>query len=464
MEMQDFYKKSGPKSNSAADIAESFLKQYVSGGHTTLRYYRGQFFEYQSTHYVKKPTDELRAIIMGFINSNLSTRNKANISFVNNVLANLEADTLVPSNTRTPCFLSAPGVSTSRLIGMKNGIFDLSLYMGGKPPLIAHTADFFSFNCLPFKYDDSIVCPVWSSFVEEVHPDSETRDFLQEWIGYGLVPDTTHHYFVVFIGDGANGKSVFCCVMRELYGRDNVSAVGLEQFNPTRTFPLHAMVGKLVNIVEEIGEVDKVAEGILKNIVSGGEMTIEQKNKDPILAKSTARLTFATNVLPRFRDRSNGLWRRMVPIQFLVQILDTKKQNKNLVDGDWWISSAELPGIMNWALQGLARLMTRGHFILPESSNRLLAEYKDEANPAKLFLEENCTFTSGANVSQRVLYLKYSKWIRDQGGVPLGGTQFRKEVEKHFPKVTLSPNPKHFGRERSRAWQNLSFISDSEQV
>lgn len=462
MEMQDFYKKSGPKSKSAADIAESFLKKYVFLGHTTLRYYRGQYFEYQSTHYVKKTTDELRALIMGFIKSNLSTRNKANTSVVNNVLAIIAADTLVPFETCTPCFLTSPGVSTSGLIGMTNGIFDLNLYMNGKTPLIPHTADFFSFNCLPFKYDPVAVCPVWLSFIEQVHPDSPTRDFLQEWIGYGLVPDTTHHYFVVFIGDGANGKSVFCCVMRELYGRDNVSAVGLEQFNPIRTFPLHAMVGKLVNIVEEIGEVDKVAEGILKNIVSGGEMTIEQKHKDPILAKSTARLTFATNVLPRFRDRSNGLWRRMVPIQFSVQILDTKKQNKNLVDGNWWIRSTELPGIMNWALQGLAGLTKRGHFILPESSDRILTEYKDEANPAKLFLGENCEFMSGAIVSQKGLYTKYSKWIRDQGCVPLGGPLFSKEVQKHFPTVTLSPNPRHFGRERSRAWQNLSFISDSE--
>ena len=53
---------------------------------------------------------------------------------------------------------------------------------------------------------------------------------IQEWFGYNLVYDLSHQRFLIFEGEGANGKSVVCHVLRNLVGEDNVTAVPLEIF------------------------------------------------------------------------------------------------------------------------------------------------------------------------------------------------------------------------------------------
>jgi putative DNA primase/helicase len=403
---------------------------------------------------------DLRADIIAFLQNSSPKGKQATTSFVNNVVANLEGKTLVPEATRIPSFLSQPERQGSRLITVKNGIFDVQQNMAGNESFLqAHTSDFFSTSCLPFEYCQTAKCPTWIKFLNKMLPDHEIQTFLQEWFGYNLIFDTSQHKFVLFIGEGANGKTVVCVVLRALLGQENISAVGLEQFNPTRTFPLAAMSGKLANIVEEIGEVDKVAEGILKNFVAGGVMTIERKNQDAFETTATARLTFATNVLPRFKDRSSGLWRRMMPIPFCVQILNPAEQNRKLTDSAWWEESNELSGILNWAIQGLVRLNERGHFTEPSACRKLREEYRDEANPAATFLQENCISQPNKIISTTHLYKIYSDWMEGQNCKALGQPQFAREVKKKFPKAILSPNAKRQSdTSRSREWMGIGLL------
>jgi putative DNA primase/helicase len=177
----------------------------------------------------------------------------------------------------------------------------------------------------------------------------------QEWTGYLLTSDTSHHKFVVFEGEGANGKSVFLDVLTALLGEDNVAHVPLEMFG-TR-FQLTATLHKLANICAEVGEIDKVAEGYLKQFTAGDRMYFDRKNISPVNAYPTARLVLSTNNRPRFRDRSAGLWRRMILVPFRVMI-PSDRQDPQLKEK----LKQELPGILLWALEGLQRLRRNERF------------------------------------------------------------------------------------------------------
>src|SRR5262245_60211733 len=111
------------------------------------------------------------------------------------------------------------------------------------------------------------------------------------------------------VGEGANGKSVVLAGLHAMLGQDNVSTVPLEDFG--RRFSMAQTLGKLANVCPEVGELDKTAEGTLKAFVSGDRMTFERKCKDGFSARPTARLVLSTNNLPRFVDRSEGVWRRL---------------------------------------------------------------------------------------------------------------------------------------------------------
>lgn len=324
--------------------------------------------------------------------------------------------------------------------------------------LVPHSPDMFVLGSLPYAFDSTATCPQWSEFLNQAQPDKLVRGLIQEWFGYNLVFDNAQEKFALFEGEGANGKTVCCLVLRLLLGEGNVSAVGLEAFNPTRAFPLAATMGKLANVVEELNEIDKAAEGLLKQFVSGGLITIERKNKDAFNFNPTARLTFATNVLPRFTDRSSGVWRRMLLVPFRNHILEESKQDKRLVDPTFWKNSGELPGIFNWALEGLKRLKERGRFEEPQVYKDAKGVYKLEMNPARQFFLDYCTFTPGSQISSRTLYQNYREYAELNGQRPFAEPGFAKEVKRVFPGVVLSANPqRHDDGHRARSWSNVSI-------
>src|SRR5262249_51515008 len=138
----------------------------------------------------------------------------------------------------------------------------------------------------------------------------------------------------------------------------------------------------------EIGALDKASEGYLKQYVDGSPMTFNRKHRDHVTARPTARLTFATNNLPRFHDHSDGIWRRLLLLRFRVQIADAEKV-PGMDKPQWWHNARELPGIFNWAAEGLQRLKCRGDFKVPEVCRAELAKYREDCNPAHTFLTEH---------------------------------------------------------------------------
>lgn len=445
------------------DLAIKYLETESLGDEQSnlkLRFYRGDFYRYSDGCYLKISDSEMRAGAMRFLQSYFEEM--TTIHNANNVIANLQGKALVPSNLDLPILCGTTFERSENFISMRNGILDLNLLLAGQDkPMREHTPKFFSTISLPYNYDLHAKCPQWTRFLSEMLPDNERRMFLQEWFGYNLVYDTTYQTFVILFGEGANGKTVVCVVLRALLGFENVSSVGLEQFNPARTFPIASTIGKLANIVEELSEIDKVAEGILKDYISGGRITVEHKNKQPFVATPTARLTFATNVLPRFRDRSDALWRRMMPLPFDVQIIDPTKQDKNLVNPVWWERSGELPAIFNWALQGLIRLREQKRFTDPKVCVDLRLDFRRDANPAAQFLEDYCKKGSGAEIASNVLYRRYSEWMKQRNAKALGEAQFSPIVRRAYPGVSLSTNPRRQSDgTRSRVWTNLDWIDE----
>src|SRR5205807_310610 len=124
---------------------------------------------------------------------------------------------------------------------------------------------------------------------------------------------------------------------------------------------LASTLGKLANICAEVGELDKAAEGYLKAYTSGDAMQFERKYESSFSAMPTARLVLATNNPPRFSDKSDGVWRRLILLPLNVTIAEEERVY-GMDKREWWEASGELPGILNWALEGFDRLRLQGGF------------------------------------------------------------------------------------------------------
>lgn len=322
-----------------------------------------------------------------------------------------------------------------RWVSLVNGVLQIPDLMDGhvEDALRVHTPRWWSPHRLPFPYDPTATAtpPRWEDFLfKNLEADGQRIDLLQEWAGYCLLPSTDQQKFMILEGEGANGKSVYCAVLEALLGEENVSHVPLELFG--QRFGLTPTLGKLANIITEVGDLDRLAEGYLKAFTDGSGLTFDRKNRDAIEARPSARLLIATNNRPRFSDRSGALWRRMILVPFRVEI-PQEERVAGMDKPSWWLASGELPAIFNWALEGLRRLQTRGRFTEPVLCKEALDDYRIEANPAREFLLEACEDSDRqGEIDASALYRAYHKWCESNGYRPLGNRQFGKEVRRVF--------------------------------
>jgi putative DNA primase/helicase len=445
---------------SFADIAELFVdSHYMENGELTLRSWSGRFYHYKGTNYSILKPDELKNKIFQYMQRQSGgIRKAANKKNVSDILSNVEALVSFESKSIPTFILRNVSKPAPNLIVMSNGILDLEkVLIGDADPLTKHSPSFFCLGSVPYPFDPKAVCPTWLKFLYEMQPDPETVNFLQEWMGYNLVHDTSLQKFLILVGEGANGKSVYCSMLKHVLGESNVSSVGLENFDVKRSFQLAYTQGKLANIVGDLNEIDKAAEGLLKNFVAGESLTVEQKFGHPFELIPTARLTFACNSLPHFCDRSDGIWRRMIVVPFRIQILDANKQDARLLSQKFWLEKGELPGIFNWAVEGLRRLRNRGKFVIPNACITVLDDYKLETNPARAFLMEHFEYAKGyEDVGTNVIYKQYAESVKSLGHNPVSAVKFAKEVKRVFKEVKASENARLIGfNERSRVWINL---------
>lgn len=411
-----------------------------------LRYWRGSFYEYEDGCYRVLPLDDLKTRLIQFLHSpgyKFTELPCQNITrhLLGDILENLKYTSrlMVSSGRDLPCWLveedeiPIPGL----VLVMADGLLSLDEALAGdQEPLHPFSANYFTTIKLPYAYDRQAACPKWLRFLQDIFPgetaDGATLDeriaLLQEWFGYCLTADTRLHEFLLAVGPGANGKSVVFGVLTELLGRENVSHVPLEMFGDR--FALGDTIGKLANVVSEIGALDRFDEGRLKAFVSGDRITVDRKYKEPVSVQPTARLMLATNTPPRVSDRSQGLWRRLLYLPFEVTI-PPEQQNPKLTDE----LLEELSGIFNWSLAGLKRLRDQGRFTEPKSSRQGLQDYRVDCDPVRAFLTEHYEVAAGSAIATKDVYAHYTRWCTENGYQPMNSRNFGKNLRSVYPEV-----------------------------
>lgn len=435
-------------------LAQEYLtsRQLRQGSILLIKFWKGFIYKYCNGVYIEVPKRDFESDLIRFLQENNETQHRVTQSLVHSVTLNLLGIANIEGHLKPPFWLSKKDNSSSDLINLKNGLFCIKSHFQGAQPTTPHTPDLFSVAQLTYGYDPDATSDTWQSFLNNILPDPNDQQVLQEWFGLNLVYDTSFQKFMVFLGEGANGKSVVCLVLRLLIGIENVSSINLDGFNTSRTFPLSTTIGKLANICSETSLSEKFSEGELKKFVGGDIMSSEKKHKDPENFKPTARLTFATNDLPKFFDRSLGIERRIIILPFEVKI---EKPDPVFLSEAFWKN--ELPGIFCWALTGIIRLKERKKFTDSLGTTKGKEIMLSESNPSRIFLNECYQETTNpkAYVSVPKLYQKYRDQLTSDGFKPLSKTEFKKEVERAFPHAHATANPVTLNGERVRCWIGL---------
>jgi len=408
------------------ELASDFFEQ-----EGYMRHWRDEFYTWTGTQYRVLKYGEVLSKAWTFATPHL-WRGGPTSSKVGNMMTDMKATSELP-DLEMPMWLEpgdlrkAEPAKPGNYIPMANGLFDVKANK-----LLSPDPSYFSLGMLPIEFDKDAECPQWDKFLLEIfEEDLDKIQIIQQFFGYCLIPGQNFQKFLLMHGDGDNGKSQLLDVLTEFLGDNNVSNLGLDRFGAE--YALWGVIGKLANIGGDVPELNKVAEGYLKLYTGGDAMMINRKHISAVNQRLGAKLVMSCNSLPRFTDKSDGIWRRMLLIFFNFKI-DQKKKVPNLGKK---IAAAELPGIFNWALAGMRFLISNNGFVESAASMEGVRQYRLDYNPQEVFVDEMMVLDPGSTISKMTAYKEYSNWCIENGSKPLNNTHFGRVVFKMYPHIKI---------------------------
>ncbi len=250
------------------------------------------------------------------------------------------------------------------------------------------------------------------SFLEHAQPNPEVRALLQEFCGATLLKN---NYAVAswHFGAAGAGKSTLAELCMKMQCNAQTSTLA----NLADRFSNEQLIGASFVYVDEADTSERVAEGKLKTMISQNALSIDRKNEKGISTRVRAKWMFSSNEKPFFRDKSDGLWRRLCIIEWTNPIPEgIREQDFHEI---LWKEEGSL--ILDWMIAGAVRLVKRGRF-LPEAQwpqeVLLSKEYaREEADSIRAW----CNANQVERISERAewvpkprVYAAYRSWCEAQ--------------------------------------------------
>lgn len=258
-------------------------------------------------------------------------------------------------------------------------------------------------SVLPWRYDGRARAPRWSAVLLQYFEDPEDgrHDLLQEFFGYICLNHSRYKRALMLLGPGDTGKSVIVNLARLMVGTEATAQLSLEHMDDPGA--RYAIKGKRLNLATEVSQRALMAESGFKAMVSGDPVGLERKFKDPEMYMPTAKHVIAANDLPRIYGRALEVFERFLILP-LTRVFTRADQDPHLLDA----LEAEIPGVINWALEGARRLIgNRGLFTEARAASSALAEADARRNPMVDFVAEQMVAREGefltlAAIAQRM--------------------------------------------------------------
>nr|DAM70849.1 MAG TPA: dsDNA helicase [Caudoviricetes sp.] len=235
---------------------------------------------------------------------------------------------------------------------------------------------------LDVKYDENAYDKYVDDFINFIaNGDKEIRNLIEEILGHTIMINNFPHKIFVLSGSGNNGKSTFV-EMLTAFANNLSSHIDITGFEDGTQ--VVSLIGKIINIADDIDPNYLEKTKVLKTMASGNTITARAIYSQPVTIKNTATLVFTCNEVPVFKDKTEGIKRRLIIIPF-----ENKVVNK-IYDLDKLLSSENAKSyILRLALDGVNRILTN-HMELSKSKKveDTLREYYIESDSVLGFLEE----------------------------------------------------------------------------
>ena len=236
---------------------------------------------------------------------------------------------------------------------------------------------------------------------------------LGEWIGLALLGACTAEATAMIVhGKGSNGKSVLTSLIIDLFGAGRTCHLAPQAMK--EKFSRAQLFGAAINVVSEMPESELLASDTLKAVISGDRIEVERKGKDPFTFKPKAGHLFSANTLPSSRDRSHGLWRRLVPIEFCHIFTDEDKDRELLSK-----LRTEYHILVFWALEKARKYFLNGGYTHEDQIKKWRMLWRSEVDSVASFEQEYLLPTKTTKEGEAIkdIWREFTQWCIENGNL-----------------------------------------------
>lgn len=311
------------------------------------------------------------------------------------------------------------------VIVCQNGVLELAGRRFGP-----HSPKHYARRKIGAEYRPDAECPKFASLLNSMFADRPAdgagfAQVVQAWSGAALAIgqlSREERKALILVGPSRTGKTELSRVLRLLIG-DPIATPSVAEIS--ERFGLASLFDAAAWIRDDaINEGDDLDPQRFKTIVTGEPIDIERKHRPAVTGVELALpVLLTTNSLPKARDKSDAIFNRSLVLEMtsIVSEEDAHAARARLgvpkgatIGQHIWRDEAA--GILNWALEGLERLVKRGSYDVPESVRNAIQRFKDDNNPVGEWARSAVVKAPYGRVSRSDIMCAYHGWQREQDG------------------------------------------------
>ena len=355
--------------------------------------------------------------------------------------------------------------SKNHLIPFKNGVYDLL----NKEFRKTKKEDYINLTT-GFNYNKKIDNQEVHTFVNNILPNAAIRDYVLKKLSECLNADIPNTNFLMFIGDGANGKSQLLNLMKATIGElgEKVEVTLLTRkrnnANEANTEKIKLM-SKRFAFLSEPEDGEKINIGLLKELTSSEEIVARGLYQDSVSFVMEAKLFLACNELPEIKGEDTALWRRIRVIDFPSRFVDDpKEENEYMID-------RTLPSRMredlSWRQTFMNILIDYYFKTVPEPIEVKVRTnaYREENSAVYSWLEENVIYKQDSILQAKTLFdligtslnTKFSNKKKAQLK-----DEVQKWIKEKHPKINNKFQDTTFNAVKLKGWVHFTISEDTD--
>lgn len=381
---------------------------YIKNNNHIIRI-NGQLHLFKDGVYVPGQ-EEIEAVMIKHISSLSNAKRSEVFKYLN--LLMLENTPIAPPN----------------LIAFRNGIYDLNT-----DTLQPFNPNIVITNRIPWDYNPNAYSKLADETLNNIACDDvQVRKILEECIGACFYRSNTLGDGKAFIltGEGSNGKSTFIAMLQHLLNEDNISALDLKELD--QKFQNAALFGKLANLGDDISDEFIVNAALFKKFVTGERVQVQNKGEKPFEFNNYAKFIFSANTIPRIKDKTGAVLRRLLIIPFNANF-SAKDANHDSGIKYKLQEQDVMEYLIVLGLNALKNVIKNKGFTESSKVQEQLKEYEESNNPIIGFFEE-CEMENFQieNEQSDKVFRRYKEYCVANNFNALSKTEFSRQVCRKF--------------------------------